>query len=721
MLSQSFRPARVLGKLSAAAVCLSSALALVTAAQAADLRSTPFFDGERRNTSGGVINNWGGGFGTGSTSSLTLQNSVKRSGNGAYKIDLTSVPSGQTRFFQTYATELKSIDRRNTRDLTYFDRFETYVRNDTGAPLNFTIELKDYRDSSAHQATKSFAVPVGGWTKVETSLNPTSGWTVAGSPQFDRTYAMSFLVTPQGGTASGSLYLDDARFVEPGAPLDPATAPFQDIAETLARRTFNGLWGSRSRASGLIPNVSTDADTGALNTTSGVLWALPSAVRRGWVTQAEADAYVGQLATTLNTNMDQTLYLPSRFLDLTTGSAGSNWEASPIDASFVALGLHQYKNQPGLDPALAAQLDQTVNRFNFAALRVPNGWRLNYTPSGGFTAGVYDGYTTEGKVISLAAELSDAHHVDLAVAWNTDTYRTLAFLADPSNASVNYGDTNYRAPFSQALVNLFVDLSDRGKDNYPNPALRVNPWQNFINYEADTAAKLDQLGRDNFFQPDAGQGGGTTGYQAYSLYNLHGAGSVTNADLFMPWSAALAALSGSPQAEGALRFLLENDFHGPLGLPDSARWTTGAPGPSSITAFQDNWNLALSLMALMREIDGPEGGARFLADLPQLAAALDAVFTDRLPGDYRQDLAINQRDYDAWKLGFGGGDLSADGNGDRVIDAADYTVWRDSLAGAPAEAATGGVPEPAGLFVLAVAVLAAGAFRRSSSSRKELG
>ncbi|TWT87672.1 hypothetical protein Mal64_32140 [Pseudobythopirellula maris] len=674
----------------------------------ANLRSVALFDGERTGVSGEVINNWGGGFSSGNAASLTLQSAVTHRGNGAYRVDLGPTPAGQSRFFQTFATELKGPGLRNTRDLEYFERFETQLRNDTGADVDFTIELKDHRDSLAHSATKSFSVPSdAGWTQIETELDLGAGWNVTGSPQLDRTYAITFKVKPIGQSASGPVYLDDTRLVEPGPPLDPLTSPVRDLAEALARRTFAGLWGGRSRESGLVPNVSTDADAGALNTTAGLLWALPTAVSRDWVSQTDADAYVSRLADTLDHNRDQTEFLPSRFLNLNSGDPRGSSEESPVDAAFVALGLHRYKNQPGLDSAVAAKLDATVNRFDFSAFAYANGWRLNYTPGSGVAPGAYSGYTTEGKVISLAAELSDEHHFELDLLWNSDTYRTRDYLADASLQPVVYGDTQYRAPFSQALVNLFVDLSDRGVDTYPDAALRVNPWQNFQDYEADTAAYLVQIGREFFFQPDAGQGGPPSGYQAYSLYNLYPSGGEDNEDLFMPWSTALALLSGAPGAEDALRFLLENDLHGPLGLADSARWSTGANSPSSVTAFQDNWNLALSLMALVRYIDGGESGARFLADLPQLSDALDTVFFEPLPGDYNRDQLVDLRDFEEWRLAYGTADLTADGNGDGMVDAADFTVWRDAWA-LVAESSGPAVPEPTSLLALTlVAALSA--------------
>lgn len=284
---------------------------------------------------------------------------------------------------------------------------------------------------------------------------------------------------------------------------------------------------------------------------------LPNAIKRGWVSQAEADSVVAQIATSLNTNLNQTSYVPTRFINPVTAAipGGSNEESS-IDSSFIALGLHNYKNQPATSPALAAQIDAVQNRFQLDAFAIANGFRLAYFPATGFTGGTYNGYTNEGKVISLAAETSDDHHVPLEDHWNADINRSKNFLVNAADAHLTHSLSQFRAPFEQALLNLFVDTSDRGVDNYPVRSLATNPWQNFLRYQREVAAKLDQLGRENFFQPDAASGAPFSGYEQYSLYNDFG-----QPDLFMPWSVSFAMLAGADGAEDALRAALAGRWH----------------------------------------------------------------------------------------------------------------------------------------------------------------
>jgi hypothetical protein len=696
----------------AAAFSAASATVLASSLLAGDLSVVPFLNGERSDS----LNLWGGPLNAGSTGGFTKQSNIVRTGAGAYRANLGAADPFE--FFFTSSSALTgSQAHRQDRDLTQYQTLEGYVRNDAGNELTFTLELKDYRDDLSHRARKSFTIPSGGvWTKIDAPLDLSSGWDVDGSPDLSRTYIMAFGVDESvGHPLNGSLYLDDFNLIENGPSIDVATAPIETIVERLARRQFMGLWAARNKATGVIPNTSHELTLGALNTTTGVVWNLPSAIRRGWVTQAAADAYMTQLVSSLNTNFNDpaaTFYLPTRFLDPATASPAvtPDREESTIDAAFIYLALHAYKSQPATPVALRSAIDALQDRFDFSVFTTSGAFRQAYFPGVGFGCCTYSGYTNENKVIALAAALSDTHYVPLASHWNKDTDRVLASLFDPAQNQFQnhlvYEIVNapgiqdeYRAPFTQALLNLFVDTKNLGADNYPNRSLARNPWQNFVRYEAEVDAKLDQLGRDNFLQPDAAQG--AAGYQQYSLYNNFG-----QPNLFMPWSVAFMLMAGSESAENALRFLLDNGLgnglDGPQGLADSAQWATGAANPTQVPSFADNWNIALSTMALLDWLDGPDRASRFFANLPEVAAALDTVFE---LGDYNGNGVVDDADYNYWRTTFGSRQqLAAEGNIDGVIDAADYVVWRKmlNLAGA---GSTSEVPEPTAFWLFAMFVL----------------
>jgi len=364
---------------------------------------------------------------------------------------------------------------------------------------------------------------------------------------------------------------------------------------------------------------------------------------------------------------------------------------------------------------LRTDLDTLENRFNFAAFVGPSGFRMAYSAGSGISSAAYTGYTNENKVVAIAAAVSTTHNVPLVNMWNKDTDRTLASLTTPQNYLV-IPSTDWRSAYVEALLDLFVDTSNRGADNYPNRALARNPWANFVRYETDAAAKLVQLGRSNFMQPDAGAGAGT--YHTWNLYNNFG-----QPNLFQPWSVAEMLMAGAPGSENALRFLLDNGLvnglDGVLGLADSAQWAAGAANPTAVPSFADNWNITLSTLALMAYLDGNDRTNLFFANLPEVKAALDTVF---VAGDYNGNGVVDMADYNYWRSTLGSiNSLAADGNNNGVVDAADYIIWRNQFNAAGVGAAT--VPEPAvaGLLVSAgfASVLCRGALAARKLSIRE--
>lgn len=689
-------------------LCLMVVVSVSSQCFGADLSAVPLLDGERD----GLNNYWGGPFSTFNMNGISLETSIVHGGNTSYRADLGSLPAGNLSFFQTFSSATTDTqDLRQTRDLTRYDSFEGYIRNDTSAAFNVRLELKDYRDSNSHRASKTFAIPANGsWTQISTPLDLGAGWSVQGTPDIEWTYIASFVIDPQPTPITGSYYFDDFSLIEPGGPIDSQTAPIETIVERLAERHFSGLWTARNRVTGLVYNHKDGVGAAAMNITGGTLWMLPAAVRRGWVSQSDADTFAAQVAMSLDTNLNQSNYLPTRFINpLTAGLPGGANEESSIDASFIALALHNYKMQATTSGALFNQIDDVQNRFQLDAFAIPAGFRMAYFPASGFTGATYNGYTNEGKVISLAAEASDDHHVPLEDLWNSDTARSRNFLVNADDAHLTHSASLFRAPFEQALLNLFVDTSTRGVDNYPNRSLATNPWQNYLRYEREVAAKLDQLGRDNLFQPDAGSGAPFSSYEQYSLYNNFG-----QPDLFMPWSVTLAMLAGAEGADDALRALLDVDgVMGPLGLADSVRWNTGQAEPYYVSNSGDNWNTVLSTMALMELLDrleGEQSGSEFFASLTGVSGALDEVFVD---GDLNGDGTTDGADRAIWEAGYGDAagatPASGDADGDGDVDGADLLRWQlGAGASLSTEAATiAEVPEPALHWLLAPVVLLA--------------
>ncbi|MCA9185763.1 MAG: PEP-CTERM sorting domain-containing protein [Pirellulaceae bacterium] len=87
--------------------------------------------------------------------------------------------------------------------------------------------------------------------------------------------------------------------------------------------------------------------------------------------------------------------------------------------------------------------------------------------------------------------------------------------------------------------------------------------------------------------------------------------------------------------------------------------------------------------------------------------SLSVIEVASLLGDYNGNGAVDAADYTIWKDSFGTtvtAGMGADGNGNGVIDAADYTVWKDNFgntAGLPAAMiSTSPVPEPSTLVLM---------------------
>ena len=78
-----------------------------------------------------------------------------------------------------------------------------------------------------------------------------------------------------------------------------------------------------------------------------------------------------------------------------------------------------------------------------------------------------------------------------------------------------------------------------------------------------------------------------------------------------------------------------------------------------------------------------------------------------LPGDYNGDTVVDASDYAVWRDTLGDSVTSgegADGNGNGVIDSGDYTIWKEEFGmSAPPGAIVTATPEPAALMSLAVA------------------
>jgi T5SS/PEP-CTERM-associated repeat protein len=89
---------------------------------------------------------------------------------------------------------------------------------------------------------------------------------------------------------------------------------------------------------------------------------------------------------------------------------------------------------------------------------------------------------------------------------------------------------------------------------------------------------------------------------------------------------------------------------------------------------------------------------------------VSGVLTVGVPGDYNHNGTVDAADYTVWRdtLGQTGAGLAADGNHDQLIDTADYNLWKANFGQAAGSGShtTGSVPEPATAVMLSLGMLA---------------
>ena len=109
-----------------------------------------------------------------------------------------------------------------------------------------------------------------------------------------------------------------------------------------------------------------------------------------------------------------------------------------------------------------------------------------------------------------------------------------------------------------------------------------------------------------------------------------------------------------------------------------------------------------------------------VAFIPNGGTGFTKPFSPAITGDYNHDGVVDAADYSVWRDTLGStSSLAADGNNNHVIDSGDYTIWKTNFGNRGSGAASDiSVPEPAAwtnCFGLAIAVLAIGCRRRRTA------
>ncbi len=96
--------------------------------------------------------------------------------------------------------------------------------------------------------------------------------------------------------------------------------------------------------------------------------------------------------------------------------------------------------------------------------------------------------------------------------------------------------------------------------------------------------------------------------------------------------------------------------------------------------------------------------------MPAWSVTTLVLVADGLPGDYNRDGVVDAADYTVWRDAVGQtGNVAADGNEDNVVDTADYLLWRENYGHTETASGTAGlatVPEPTAIVLMGMAGLA---------------
>ncbi len=146
----------------------------------------------------------------------------------------------------------------------------------------------------------------------------------------------------------------------------------------------------------------------------------------------------------------------------------------------------------------------------------------------------------------------------------------------------------------------------------------------------------------------------------------------------------------------------------------------GANGQITVSV-SDAGNPIVHSLSAMHHANGPNPNGQLLR-FDDLTYTGVEVSIPNVNGDYSGNLVVDAADYTVWRdtVGATGPDLPADGDGNLVVDQADYDYWKTRFGNTSASVAVaaGAVPEPATVISVIVGLLACGGVLRGKRVRR---
>ncbi len=189
-------------------------------------------------------------------------------------------------------------------------------------------------------------------------------------------------------------------------------------------------------------------------------------------------------------------------------------------------------------------------------------------------------------------------------------------------------------------------------------------------------------------------------------------GATSAGTLFLSQSGSLTVIDEYTQtADGSLIMVIGSSSSSLLSI-DGEATLDGEIEVQLASGFAPSWGDSFEILSVEGLISG-EFATVLLPGLSdglvlRLAYTNDSVLVEvRLGGDFNNDGIVDASDYTVWRDALGSTEnLLADGNGNGVVDQADYVVWASAF-GATASSNSSGVstPEPSAIVMLSIFLL----------------